>query len=95
MTVSVRGYSSLSNCAEFKVESLLPVGSSADLDWSQPVAKQEEKLELNWDDDDDDNDGEEDGAKKEGTKDEIDDGQKNTTQIAIGCFCCPFTGGCN
>lgn len=25
--------------------------SSADFDWSQPVIKEEEKLELNWDDD--------------------------------------------
>lgn len=25
--------------------------SSVDFDWSQPVIKEEEKLELNWDDD--------------------------------------------
>jgi hypothetical protein len=29
---------------------------SSSLDWSQPITRAEESLELNWDDDDDDDD---------------------------------------
>jgi hypothetical protein len=44
--------------------------SSVDLDWSQPVAKKEDELELNWDDEDND----------EGKKDDVPDNGKITAE---------------